>query len=97
MTVAFTQNPDFSVNVMGTFVENGVTTTFVNEPGGSIIVGGSLFFGAKTVNVNGNAAFQALGHLNPAATQLTNYGTTKQPCEIRRSLFGHPRKSDCSL
>jgi len=43
MTVAFTQNPDFSVNVMGTFVENGVTTTFVNDPGGSIIVGGSLF------------------------------------------------------
>jgi len=71
MTVAFRQNPDFTVNVMGTFVENGVTTTFVNDPGGSIIVGGSLFFGANTVNVNGNAAFQALGHLNPAATQLT--------------------------
>ena len=73
VTVAFTQNPDFSVNVMGTFVENGVTTSFVNMPGAasSFIVGASLFFGANTVNVNGNSQFSALGHLNPAGTQLT--------------------------
>ena len=73
MTVTFAQNPDFSVNVLGTFVENGVTTTFVNMPAAasSLIVGASLFFGANTVTVNGNSQFSAQGHLNPAGTELT--------------------------
>jgi hypothetical protein len=76
MTVAFTQHPDFSVNAMGTLVENGMTTSFVNVAGSSDIVGGAVFFGANTVNVNGNGSFDVLGHLNPAATQLTLYLTS---------------------
>jgi len=75
MTVAFTQNSDFSVNIAGTFVENGVTTSFTNtqEPGSSAIEGASVFFGANTVNVNGKSQYSGMGHLNPAGTQMDLY------------------------
>ena len=75
MTVAFTQNSDFSVNIAGTFVENGVTTSFTNtqEPGSSAIEGASVFFGANTVNVNGKSQYSGMGHLNPTGTQMDLY------------------------
>jgi hypothetical protein len=72
MTVAFTQNPDFSVNFAGTSVENGVTTSFTNttEAESSIIVGATVLFGANTVNVNGKSQFSGMGHLSPDGTKL---------------------------
>jgi hypothetical protein len=75
MTVSFTQNGDFSVTMKGTFVENGVTTTFSDDPGtdSSVIEGASVFFGVNTVNVNGKAHYTGLGHLNPAGTQMDLY------------------------
>ena len=75
ITVAFTQNADFSLNVMGTLVENGVTNTFTNEtgPGMSYVEGGSIFFTADTLNVNGKSKFSMMGHLNPAENQFDVY------------------------
>jgi hypothetical protein len=72
MTIAFTQNPDFTVNITGTSVENGVTTSFTNVTGtgSSFIVGGTVLFGANTVNVNGKSQFSGMGHLNVSGTQL---------------------------
>jgi hypothetical protein len=75
MTVAFTQNSDFSVTIAGTFVENGVTTSFTNTqvPDSNLIEGASVFFGADTVNVNGKSQYSGMGHLNPTATQMDLY------------------------
>ena len=33
VTISFSQNPDFSVNTTGAYVENGVSTSFVNVTG----------------------------------------------------------------
>jgi hypothetical protein len=75
MTVAFTQNPDFSITMAGTFVENGVTTSFTNTqvPDSNLIEGASVSFGADTVNVNGKSQYSGMGHLNPTATQMDLY------------------------
>jgi hypothetical protein len=72
MTIAFTQNSDFSLNFSGTSVENGVTTSFTNMTGAteSFIVGGTVLFGANTVNVNGKSQFSGMGHLSPDEKQL---------------------------
>lgn len=69
VTISFSQNPDFSVNTTGAYVENGVSTSFVNVTGR--VVGAALSVGGSAANVNGNSQFTAVGHLNPAATQLT--------------------------
>jgi hypothetical protein len=73
VTITFTQNPDKSVGIAGTFVEKGVTTSFVGMTGDSavLIAGASIFFGANTANVNGSSQFSAMGHSNPTATQFT--------------------------
>jgi hypothetical protein len=73
MTITFTRNPDKSVSIAGTFVEKGVTTSFVGMNGDStaLFTGASVFFGANTANVNGNSQFSGMGHSNPAATELT--------------------------
>jgi hypothetical protein len=70
-----TQNPDFSLNISGTSVENGVTTMFASLPQASapqaVVTGATVFWGGTAENVNGSQNFSFSGHLNPAATQLT--------------------------
>lgn len=72
MTVSFTQKADFSVGITGTFVENGVTTSFVDVPGpdSSLISGASVSFGVDAVNVNGKSQYAGMGHWNPKGTQI---------------------------
>jgi hypothetical protein len=75
VTFVITQNPDFSLNVSGTSVENGVTTTFALLPQSQTslgaVTGASVFWGGTAENVNGSQSFSFSGHLNPTATQLT--------------------------
>jgi hypothetical protein len=77
VTFVITQNPDFSLNVSGTSVENGVTTIFALLPQSQsptslgAVTGASVFWGGTAENVNGSQSFSFSGHLNPTATQLT--------------------------
>ena len=75
MTADFEQGVAYTVKIAGTFVENGVTTSFMDMPGtdSSLISGASLFFGIDTVNVNGKGQYQGLGHMNPTGTQIDIY------------------------
>lgn len=80
VTLTITQNPDFSLNVAGTSVENGVTTTLVPnaQQMSNIVIGATVYLQGSSKNVNGSDTFSFNGHLNPTATQLTvtvmNYG-----------------------
>jgi hypothetical protein len=77
VTFVITQNSNFSLNISGTSVENGVTTTFALLPQSQTpasqgaVTGASVFWGGTAENVNGSQNFSFSGHLNPAATQLT--------------------------
>lgn len=79
VTFVITQNPDFSLNISGTSVENGVTTMFASLPLSQVpaaaslgaVTGASVFWGGTAQNVNGSQSFSFSGHLNPTATQLT--------------------------
>jgi hypothetical protein len=79
VTFVITQNPDFSLNISGTSVENGVTTMFASLPLSQTpawaslgaVTGASVFWGGTAENVNGSQSFSFSGHLNPTATQLT--------------------------
>ncbi len=79
VTFVITQNPDFSLNISGTSVENGVTTMFASLPQSQTpaaaslgaVTGASVFWGGTAENVNGSQSFSFSGHLNPTATQLT--------------------------
>ena len=77
VTFVITQNPDFSLNVSGTSVENGVTTMFALPPQAQTpaslgaVTGASVFWGGTAENVNGSQNFSFSGHWNPTATQLT--------------------------
>jgi hypothetical protein len=77
VTFVITQNPDFSLNISGTSVENGVTTMFASLPQSQtpaslgVVTGASVFWGGTAENVNGSQDFSFSGHLNPTATQLT--------------------------
>ena len=77
VTFVITQNPDFSLNISGTSVENGVTTMFASLPQAQTpasqgaVTGASVFWGGTAQNVNGSQNFSFSGHLNPTATQLT--------------------------
>jgi hypothetical protein len=75
MTVNFEQSVAYTVKIAGTFVENGVTTSFTDTPGtdSSLISGASLFFGVDTVNVNGKSQLTGMGHMNPTGTQIDIY------------------------
>jgi hypothetical protein len=79
VTFVITQNPDFSLNISGTSVENGVTTMFASLPQSQVpaaaslgaVTGASVLWGGTAENVNGSQSFSFSGHLNPTATQLT--------------------------
>jgi hypothetical protein len=73
VTFVITQNPDFSLNMSGTSVENGVSTTIVpsTQPLTNIVLGATVYLGGSAKTVNGSDTFSFAGHLNPAATQLT--------------------------
>jgi hypothetical protein len=77
VTFVITQNSDFSLNISGTSVENGVTTMFASLPQAQTpaslgaVTGASVFWGGTAENVNGSQNFSFSGHLNPMATQLT--------------------------
>jgi hypothetical protein len=72
MTLSITQNPDFTLTVSGTFVENGVTSTFIptDVPNDSIN-GATIAIGDVANNINGSEPFALSGHLDPNATQIT--------------------------
>ena len=69
------QNSDFSLNISGTSVENGVTTMFASLPQSPVpqaaVTGAMVGWGGTAENVNGSQNFSFSGHLNPTATQLT--------------------------
>lgn len=77
VTFTITQNADFSLNIAGTSVENGVTTMFASAMGlpenlpAAVVTGATVGWGGTATNVNGSQNFQFNGHLNPTATQLT--------------------------
>jgi hypothetical protein len=78
VTFVITQNPNFSLNISGTSVENGVTTTFallpqspVSSGSKGVVTGATVAWSGSAENVNGSQSFSFSGHLNPTATQLT--------------------------
>jgi hypothetical protein len=71
VTLTITQNSDFSLNVAGTSVENGVTTVLIPAPQNSVVFGATVAIMGAAKNVNGSQAFSMEGHLNPTSTQLT--------------------------
>ena len=73
VTFAITQNPDFTLKVSGTIVENGVTSTVVplDLPSDASVVGATVSIAANLNNINGSNPFGFTGHLNPEATQIT--------------------------
>ena len=73
VTLSITQNPDFSLNVAGTFVENGVTSVFVptTTPQSDIVRGATLTIAGTAKNINDSQPASLSGHLNPSATQIS--------------------------
>lgn len=78
VTFVIMQNPDFSLNISGTSVENGVTTTFallpqspVSQGSQGLVTGATVAWSGSAENVNGSQSFSFSGQLNPTATQLT--------------------------
>jgi hypothetical protein len=78
VTFVITQNSDFSLNISGTSVENGVTTTFASLPQSpvpgipqALVTGANVGWSGTAENVNGSKNFSFSGHLNATATQLT--------------------------
>jgi hypothetical protein len=75
VTFVITQNSDFSLNISGTSVENGVTTTFALQPQSpvpqAVVTGANVGWSGTAENVNGSQNFSFSAHLNPTATQLT--------------------------
>jgi hypothetical protein len=83
VTLTITQNPDFSLNVSGTSVENGVTTALMasTQPQSNSVTGATVYLGGSANNVNGSQPFTFNGHLNPNSTQLTVVIMTLGPNE----------------
>jgi hypothetical protein len=75
VTFVIQQNSDFSLNLSGTSVENGVTTTFALQPQSpapqAVVTGANVSWGGTAENVNGSQSFSFSGHVNPTATHLT--------------------------
>lgn len=70
VTFTIMQNPDFSLNMSGTSVVNGVSTALVGGSSNSV-VGGLVFLQGTAQNVNESKYFTFSGHVNPTARQLT--------------------------
>jgi hypothetical protein len=75
VTFLIMQNSDFSLNISGTSVENGVTTTFALLPQSSepqaLVTGANVSWFGTAENVNGSQTNSFFGHINPTATKLT--------------------------
>jgi hypothetical protein len=73
VTLSITQNPDFSLSVVGTSVENGVSTPLIPSTftQSNIVLGATVYLAGSATNINGSEPFTIAGHLNPSATQLT--------------------------
>lgn len=83
VTFVISQNADFSLNMTGTSVENGVSTTFVPtaQPLANIVFGATVYLAGSAASANGSNNFTFAGHLNPTATQLTVAVMTLGPSE----------------
>jgi hypothetical protein len=83
VTFVISQNADFSLNMSGTSVENGVSTTFVanTAPISNIVVGATVYLEGSAASANGSNSFAFAWHLNPTATQLTVAMMTLGPSE----------------
>ena len=83
VTFTIAQNPDFSLNVSGTSVVNGVSTMLVGSTQllSNFVTGATVNLSGSAQNVNGSNSFDFSGHVNPTATQLTvalmNLGPTE--------------------
>ena len=83
VTFTIAQNPDFSLNVSGTSVVNGVSTVLVGSTQllSNFVTGATVNLSGSAQNVNGSNSFDFSGHVNPTATQLTvafmNLGPTE--------------------
>lgn len=73
VTLLITQNPDFTLTVSGTSVENGVTSTLVptEVPSNDSVNGATIGINGFANNINGREPFGLGGHLDPNATQIT--------------------------
>jgi hypothetical protein len=73
VTFTVTQNADYSLNISGTSVENGISSVIVpsTDPLSNMVMGATVYMQGKRTNVNGSDTFYFAGHVNPAATQLT--------------------------
>ncbi len=82
VTFSITQNPDFTLKVSGTIVENGVTSTIVptDVPSNNSVNGATIYINGLAININGSEPFGLIGHLNPNATQITitDMGTSNE-------------------
>jgi len=83
VTFTIVQNPDFSLNVSGRSVVNGVSTVLVGSTQllSNFVTGATVNLSGSAQNVNGSNSFDFSGHVNPTATQLTvafmNLGPTE--------------------
>jgi hypothetical protein len=84
VTLSITQNSDFSLNVAGTFTENGVTSIFVpsTTPTDNSVTGATVYINGTSKNVNTSQILSLNGHLNPSATQITISFMSVGPDEI---------------
>jgi hypothetical protein len=73
VTFSIVQNPDFTLKVSGTVVENGVTSALVPSatPMASSVFGATISIGGLANNINGSNPFDFSGHLNSESTQIT--------------------------
>jgi hypothetical protein len=78
VSIVITQNSGFDFTVSGTSVEDGESST-ISVPLGSSnggandysnVIGATINAYGTTTNINGTSNFQAVGHFNPAGTQL---------------------------
>jgi len=73
VTLSIVQNPDFTLTVSGSAVENGITSTLVPAAGplAASVLGGIVSIGGLANNINDSNPFAFSGHLNSGATQIT--------------------------
>jgi hypothetical protein len=69
VTFTIAQNPDFSLQMSGTSVVNGVSTAIVGTS--NSVTGALVFLQGTAENVNGSNFFSFSGHVDPTASQLT--------------------------
>jgi hypothetical protein len=73
VTFSIIQNPDLTLTVSGTSVENGVTSMLISTvvPSNNSVNGATIGINGVANNINGSEPFGLIGHLDVSATQIT--------------------------